>query len=185
MLIDAREVWLKDGEKLVLRSPQETEAVIFLTMLKTTTAESYRNMGQPPGSWDNFPVEKEAGILKAFAESPARFMISAFAQDGRIVGNLGVFGVEGRPFLSHSARIGMGVIGAYQNRGLGTQLLRTAIFEAKAKGFHRLELTVRTFNRGGISLYEKCAFRRIGYLRDAAFFDGAYHDEYAYELLLK
>jgi RimJ/RimL family protein N-acetyltransferase len=185
MLIDAREIWLKDGEKLVLRSPHESDAQTLLTMLKTTTAESYRNMNKAPGSWDAFPVEKEMGILKAFADSQSRFMISAFADDGRIVGNLGIFGVEGSPFLSHSAKLGMGIIATYKDRGLGTQLMRTALLEAKAKGFHRIELSVRTFNQPGISLYEKCGFRRIGYMRDVAFFDGAYHDEYAYELLLK
>ncbi len=185
MRIEARDVWLKGGEKLVLRSPGESDAQTLLAMLKVTAAESYRNLNQAPGSWDHFPVEKEAGILKAFSESQSRFMISAFASDGRIVGNLGIFGVEGSPFLSHSAKLGMGVLATYHDRGLGTQLLRTAIFEAKAKGFHRFELTVRTFNQAGISLYEKCGFRRIGYLRDVAFFDGAYHDEYAYELLLK
>jgi RimJ/RimL family protein N-acetyltransferase len=184
MLIDAREVWLKDGQKLVLRSPVEVDAAALLVMLKTVNSESYRNLNHASGAWNDFPLEKEEGILRTFASSDSRFMISAFAEDGRIVGNIGVFGIEDSVFLKHSARIGMGIRDEYKNRGLGTQLMRTAMFEAKAKGFHRLELTVRTFNRLGIALYEKVGFERIGRLREVALIDGEYHDEYSYDLIL-
>lgn len=51
-------------------------------------------------------------------------------------------------------------------------------------GIRRLELTVRTFNAPGISLYEKLGFRRVGILNSAALIDGKFVDEYMYERLL-
>ncbi len=51
-------------------------------------------------------------------------------------------------------------------------------------GFHRVELTVRTFNDSGIALYEKAGFKRVGLLKDVAFIDNAYVDEYLYQLIL-
>ena len=185
MNVEAREIWLKDGEKLILRSPKPEDSAVLLEFLKTTNAESYRNMNKSPGYWDSYTIEKEAEILANFIQSKTSFMIAAFTADGKVVGNIGFFGFTNNPFTSHSGSVGMGIINAYQNRRLGSQLLRTLMFEAKALNYHRLELTVRTYNESGIALYEKTGFRRIGLLKDIAFIDGAYVDEYAYDLILQ
>ena len=184
MLIEPREIQLKGGEKITLRSPRATDAENLLAHLKASFRESHRNMNTPPDYWENFPVEKEREILSAFETSPSKFMISAFDREGAIVANLGCFGNETSPYLKHNARIGMDAVVAYQNRGLGTALLKTAIQEAKKSGLHRLELTVRTFNTAGITLYEKTGFKRTGHLKHVAFIEGEYLDEYSYELLL-
>ncbi len=182
MIIEAREVWLKDGEKLTLRSPIANDANALLENFAIVAGESYRNMNQPKDYWTDFPVAKEVGILEAFAHADNRFMVSAFTADGTIVGNIGCFG--GEYFSKHSARIGMGIRESYSGRGLGNQLLRTVIFEASAKGFTRLDLTVRTFNAAGIALYEKVGFKRVGHLHSVAMIDGEACDEYQYELVL-
>ena len=63
--------------------------------------------------------------------------------------------------------------------------MQTVIFEATAKGFKRLELTVRTFNAAGIALYEKVGFERVGHLHRVALIDGELYDEYQYERMLR
>ena len=181
MKIDAREVWLKDGEKLILRSPTPDEAETLLSHLKVMFRESYRNMNGPADRWDTFPVEKEREILEGFANDTWRFMISAFTKDGAIAGNLTCMGDQGA-FQKHCATLGMGMLSQYQGRGLGNQLLQTAKFEAAKAGFRRLELNVRTFNKPGIALYEKIGFTRCGHLHEVALIDGEYFDEYVYEL---
>ncbi len=182
MLISSKEIKLKNGKSIVLKSPAPDDAQNLLNHLKNLFNQSYQNMNHPKNSWDNFSIEEEAKILVDFASSSSKFMISSF--DGeRIIGNLGCFGVGG-DFLKFNARIAMGLQKEFHNVGLGTSLLNYAIESAKQNKIHRLELTVRTFNEGGIALYEKVGFRRIGLLREIAFIDGVFYDEYMYEMIL-
>ena len=78
----------------------------------------------------------------------------------------------------------MGLEKEFHNLGLGTALLNYAIDISKKNKTHRLELTVRTFNESGISLYEKVGFRRVGILKDTAFIDNEFCDEYMYEMII-
>lgn len=182
MLIGRKTVSLKDGRTVDLKSPEAKEAALLLTHLRTVFRESYRNMNHPADHFDGFSDDKEAEILQSFAVSNSQFMISAFYQN-QIVGNLGCFG-KGGEFLKHSAHIGMGITQKFCGTGLGTAMLKYAIESARANGFHRLELTVRAFNQPGIKLYEKCGFELVGRLKDMAFIDGEYHDEFYYQLIL-
>jgi RimJ/RimL family protein N-acetyltransferase len=182
MLIQAERVELKNGEIVLLKSPESSDAEKLLRHLKRVFGESYRNMNHPPSYWDNFPVADEEKILADFAASPSKFMVSAFSDD-RIVGNLGIFGSPGE-FLKHNARLGMGIEKAFCGIGLGSALIQKALRHARDVNFHRIELTVRSFNDAGIKLYEKTGFERVGLLKDAAFIDGRYYDEYMYQILL-
>ena len=68
----------------------------------------------------------------------------------------------------------MSVRRAYCGLGLGTDLMRYALAVAAAEGFHRVELSVRTYNVAGIALYEKFGFERVGLLKHVARIDGSY-----------
>lgn len=182
MLVESKIVKLKSGQIITLKSPEASDAQELLRHLKCVMTESYRNMNNPPGYFDKFPVEEEEKILKDFSMSSSKFMVSAFYEN-QIIGNLGVFGSVG-DFLKHNARIGMGLEKKFFGLGLGSALLVHALAEAKRSHFHRIELTVRTFNEAGIKLYEKVGFERVGLLKHAAFIDGNYCDEYSYQLLL-
>lgn len=182
MLIQQKAVSLNDGRTVNLKSPEPADAARLLAHLQVVFRESYRNMNFPAGHFDNFPIEKEAEILQNFVDSKNRFLISAFHQD-RIVGNLGCFGKDGE-FLKHSAHIGMGINREFCGVGLGSAMLLHAIESAKTIGIRRLELTVRAFNQPGMKLYEKCGFEQVGRLKDMAFIDGEYHDEFYYQLIL-
>lgn len=183
MLIAAKEVKLKNGKYIILKSPVPDDAEKMLSHLKNVFNRYYQNMNHKKNHWDHFAVEDEAKILSDFALSPNKFMITAFNQN-EIVGNLGCFGMGG-DFLNLNARIGMGLETEFQSIGLGTALLNYAIEQAKLLKFHRLELNVRTFNKTGIRLYEKVGFRQVGILKETALIDEKFYDEYLYELLLK
>lgn len=183
MLIHAKEVKLKNSKSITLRSPEPEEADELLKHLKKLFHQSYQNMNQDKNFWDSFPVEDERKIIADCVTSSSKFMLSAF-HDDNIIGNLGCFGMGG-PFLKFNARISMGIEADFQNIGLGTALLYYAIEMAKQCKLHRLELSVRTFNTAGIFLYEKVGFRRVGILKDTAFIDGKFCDEFMYEMILK
>ncbi|MBL7554900.1 MAG: GNAT family N-acetyltransferase [Bdellovibrionaceae bacterium] len=182
MIIEPKEIKLKSGKVLVLKSPQPEHAQNLINHFKNLFNHSYRNMNMNKNFWDTFAVEEEVKILTDFSTSPSKFMISAFDGD-KIIGNLGCFGMAGE-FHKYNSRIGMGLEKEFHNLGLGTALLKYAVEISKKNKIHRLELNVRTFNEPGISLYEKSGFNRVGILKEVAFIDGNFCDEYVYEMII-
>jgi RimJ/RimL family protein N-acetyltransferase len=182
MLIEPQSTVLKNGQSVILKSPEPSDAGKLLSHLKVVFGESYMNMNHSANHWDHFPVADEEKILADFAASSSQFIVSAFFED-KIVGNLVFFGSPGE-FMKHSARLGMGVEKKFCGIGLGSALLQYALNQGRKLKFHRVELTVRSFNEAGIKLYERTGFERVGLLKDVAFIDGRYCDEYMYQILL-
>ena len=63
-----------------------------------------------------------------------------------------------RPLLAHSGVLGMGVVATHRGRGIGAALMDRTLADAKAKGFTRIELTVRADNERAKRRYEKFGF---------------------------
>ncbi len=182
MIVESKEIELKTGQIITMRSPDAGDAEMLLRHLRSVFAESYLNMNHPSDYFDKFSVAEEEKILADFAASPSKFMLSAVCEN-EIVGNLVVFGSAGE-FLKHNARLGMGLEKKFCGLGLGSALLEHALGQSKRFNFRRIELTVRTFNEAGIRLYEKVGFQKVGLLKSAALIDGRYVDEYMYQILL-
>ncbi len=181
MKVKPHEIVLKNGEKVTLRSAAVSNAENLLRHLRITHTESYKNLNQSVNFWSQFSVSDEEKNLTDFESSQSKFMLVADFE-GQIVGGLGFVGQQSE-FLKHSARIGMSIQHSFCNSGLGTEMMKYALSRGKEGGFHRVELTVRTYNLAGIALYEKSGFKRIGLLKDIAFIDGQFVDEYSYQLI--
>lgn len=182
MKIDDKEISLRDGRKITLRSAGPADAANLLRHLQVAHAESYRNMNQSALYWQNFSVADEEKILTDFEKAPNKLMLVALAGE-RIVGGLGLVGYQAE-FTKRSASIGMSIQKEFQGTGLGTAMMQYMLLQARAAGFRRVDLTVRTYNTAGIALYEKSGFERIGLLKDMAFIDGEYVNEYSYQKIL-
>jgi len=180
--INERIVTIKDKQKLVLRSPEAKDAGNLLNFMRRLYRESYMNLNHPAGRYDSYTIEKEETILCDFLESNQKFMIIA-EHDGVIIGQLGLVAL-GPSFTKYSAHIGMGVKQKYQERGVGNALLKYSLKSAKENHFHRIELTVRSHNYPAIALYEKYGFEKVGTLKENAFIEEKYYDDYLYQLIL-
>ncbi len=182
MEIQPKEIQLKNGRKITIRSVKPSDAENMLTHLFTSHSESYKNMNNSAEFWKSFPVEQEKTILADFEASDSKFMITAI-YEGRIVGGLGFMGAQGQ-FHKKNGSLGMSIQNEFSNLGLGTQMMEFAIEAARNCGFHRMELSVRTYNEAGIALYEKVGFQRIGLLKEIAYIDGEFVDEFSYQFIL-
>jgi RimJ/RimL family protein N-acetyltransferase len=182
MKIHPIEVKLKNGTKATLRSAQPNEADKLLAHLCIAHSESYQNVNQSAEYWQKISVAEEQKILTDFENSNSKFLLIAVV-DEKIVGGLGFVGYQAE-FVKHSGQIGMSIQKAYSGHGLGTEMMNLCLKTAKNHGFHRADLTVRTYNKAGIALYEKVGFQRVGLLKDAAKIDGKYVDEYSYQVIL-
>lgn len=182
MIVEPREVLLRDGTPVTLRSPRGADAQAMLAYVRGLLAESSRNMNHWETGFDQMTEEEEAAILEQYAADAHGFMIAAFMPEGPIVGMIGVT-VDGRGRLAHCGTIGMGARAAHHGQGLGQALLEAAIAAADAAGVWNLRLYVRTFNTPAIKLYEKCGFTQMGVLRQMAVVEEGFADEYVYQRL--
>ncbi len=182
MKVIPKKINLKDGRNLTLRSATPGDAENLLRHLRITHAESYKNLNQSTAYWQEFTTIEEEKILAGFESASEKFMLVA-VYDGRIVGGLGFWGYQSE-FVKRSAGIGMSIQKEFCGSGLGTEMMYFMINQAKQMGFHRIDLTVRTYNEAGIKLYEKVGFERVGLLKDAAFIDEEYVNEYSYQKIL-
>ncbi|MCB9450789.1 MAG: GNAT family N-acetyltransferase [Anaerolineaceae bacterium] len=113
-------------------------------------------------------------------DSRAGFVICL--PDGTVTGEVVINQIDTD---NHRANIRIALFAEqYFGQGLGTEALRLMVdYGFKTLKLHRIELGVYAFNPRAIRVYEKLGFKREGLLRDALFYDDAYHDEIVMSLL--
>ncbi len=144
--------------------------------------EVLRFMPEVGGETDNltfgkeglpYTISEEQDYLRSVAEDPHSVMLGAFC-GGELVGTASLTGLSGR--MSHRAELGICVLKAYWNQGIGSALLSSLNSFAAGNGIELISLEVRSDNAAAIHLYEKYGFVKTGYF--PAFFKigDTYHD---------
>lgn len=124
------------------------------------------------------PYQSADDVRRAIEAQGSSVTALVAVMDGRIVGDVGLHGFQGR--RAHAGMIGMGVHDDYIRRGIGRALLGEIIVIAEDwLNLRRLELTVYTDNQPAIRLYERFGFQVEGTLRDYAYRAGRYVDAHA------
>src|SRR4051794_30564182 len=113
------------------------------------------------GEWIGTELPLRPGWQDRFRQAVASPNVAWFVVGvgGNVVG--GIF-VDDQGGLAH---IGMAIIDGHRGRGLGAQLLDTAISWARDKGCHKVMLEVWPHNARARALYERAGFVEEGYLR--------------------
>ena len=89
-----------------------------------------------------------------------------------------------RETRAHCGTLGMGILPAYRDKGLGARLMQQTLDAARQCGLHRIELSVHGDNARAIALYEKIGFVHEGRARDAVLIDGRYSDSLNMAIIL-
>ncbi len=106
-----------------------------------------------------FTVEEEAAHIKQAENSCDEIMLVA-KDNGRIVGDAGLSRLPRR--MQHRGDLGIAVLRAYWNKGVGHLLLDAIIRFARENSFDGIDLQVRSDNASAIHLYEKFGFQKLG-----------------------
>lgn len=121
-------------------------------------------------------TEKQKERLRSMGESQNQEMFVAEVE-GEIVGYIvGRGGSANRN--RHALYIVTGVLKGYWGRGIGKQLMQALESWATENNFHRLELTVMSYNKRAVALYTKCGFEQEGIKRDSLLVNGKYVNEF-------
>ena len=129
------------------------------------------------------PIEQVRGFILSNIKNNLFPQVVA-VDNGKVVGWCDVMMVSDRPVHAHAGFITIGIIPEYRGKGVGKQLMQSAIDAAKAKGLTRLELIVREENVNAVSLYKKMGFEIEGLKRNANRVDGVYENAYVMGLLI-
>lgn len=134
--------------------------------------------------WDTRGAEHSADELLA---GDANFTVWAIEVDGTFAGSIQA-SEEPDADYRHAA-IDIFVSTGFQDRGIGTDALRTLVrYLIDIRGHHRLTIDPATSNARAIRTYEKVGFRPVGVMRgyergkDGTFHDGLLMDLLAGEL---
>ena len=131
--------------------------------------EVLRFMPEVGGETDNltfgmeglpYTISEEQDYLRSVAEDPHSVMLGAFC-GGELVGTASLTGLSGR--MSHRAELGICVLKAYWNQGIGTRLFQELIKIAEDhENILQMELEFIEGNSRARALYEKMGFRITG-----------------------
>ncbi|GEP58125.1 GNAT family N-acetyltransferase [Reyranella soli] len=120
------------------------------------------------------PLEQmRAFVLNNINERWPQFVVVA---EDEIAGWCDVLPNPRRTVSLHCATLGMGLLPKYRGQGIGRKLMQRTIDAALARGFTRIELTVRETNVNAIALYRSFGFETEGLHRKAVCIEGRYEN---------
>lgn len=174
MRIEVKNIILKNGQNITLRSPEKSDAQAVLDNMKITCGETHFMVWYPEEL--ERPLEMEENFLDSVCQDKKSFMIAAFDGD-KLIGCASLMKM-GEPLkYQHRGGLGISIQQKYCNDGLGTLMMKELLTYAK-QNFEQVELGVYDDNIRAIHLYEKLGFQRCGVLpRVFKLKDGSYHDE--------
>lgn len=164
---------LKNGKEVCIRQAVPEDAELLLQAIKTYIPQSdYIPKLEEELNWS---IEQTGEWINSFSVQEQSLLLVA-EYEGQIIGNIDLTGSR-RKVMEHTAVIGMGMINAWRNSGLGTALLRTVIEWAKQNPVLELIwLQVYVANTLGLSLYRKMGFVANGIIQGFFKQDGQYFD---------
>jgi len=169
-----REVLLKTGEACLLRSLEPSDAREALAVCRKAAGETLHMM-RYEDEW-TMTAEQEAAFIDKQRNDPKALMLGAFV-DGRMAGTAIFQSVHPGDRARHRAGVGISILKAYWNRGIGTAMMRALIDAAKGTALEQLELSVVSTNESAVRLYERCGFETYGrHPRMMKYRDGTYAD---------
>ena len=104
--------------------------------------------------------------LRWFRQHQAGYPIIVAEFDGKVVGWACLSPWSGRPAYAETAETSFYVKSEYRGRGIGRELKRRVIKEARQLGFHSLIAQVAAGSAASLHLNEVLGFKRVGTLRE-------------------
>lgn len=171
MIFAAKEITLKNGKTIVLRSPSIDDAEQMISFLKMIYTES-EFLARYPEEVD-IALPDEIKFLQTCLDSSNELMIVAIA-DGVIAGNCHISFMRSIK-TRHRAEVMISLRKEFWGFGLGTAMFTEVINLAKDKGIFQLELEVIEGNERALALYRKTGFEIIAEHPDAYLYkDGSF-----------
>jgi ribosomal protein S18 acetylase RimI-like enzyme len=162
----------KDGKEVILRTPKWEDLDDFLDYINSLVEE-----GADIVRDEKVTRDQEAdwlGTMLARLEKGERFSLVAEV-DKKAISISELWRKKG--YSSHVGGVAIGISKRYRDIGIGTQLMKILISQAKIMGLKILTLEVYSTNKRAIHVYEKMGFTETGRIPKGLYRNGKYIDE--------
>lgn len=169
----------KKGNEVVFRYPTPTDfADMYSFACDIGSEDTFVALDAPPTEAEEHDFfermirevkEKESIYLMAYVDG-------AFAGNGRVN--------RGKGRHRHTGSMGISLRSAFRGGGIGTELMKSLIDEARTLGLRLLTLTCFETNAPALHVYEKLGFQKAGVIPGAIAYKGQYIGEVHYYLPL-
>lgn len=163
MYYEARQFELKNGEKVLFRSPVIEDAQALLNYLRQTSGETPYLLRTPEEC--TLTLEEERQIIAGWLESPGECHIICEVA-GKLAGAC-MFSRKTKVKNCHRALLGIALFKDYWGMGIGTHMIAELCRLAEEAGIAQIELEVIEGNERAMALYEKMGFMVTGAIPDA------------------
>lgn len=177
-----KEVKLKSGKVVLIRQAESKDAEKLLRCIQNYIPQS-EFIPKLEEEMTCNPEETQEWIRSFSGITNSLLLVAEF--ENNIVGNIDLTGSK-RQIMQHTAVIGMGMLPEFQNSGLGTALLSTAIDWSKKNAvLELLWLQVYTENVLGVNLYKKMGFEESGIIKNFFKSKDSYSDQLTMSISVK
>ena len=179
---EPKKVELKNGKIVLIRQATILDAERLLNCIKQYVPQS--DYIPKYGHEITLTLRQEEDWINSFIINDNSLLL-VVEFDNQIIGNIDLTGSR-REIMEHTAVIGMGMLGEWQNVGLGTMLLSLTVDWAKQNPILELIwLQVYTANVSGMGLYHKMGFQENGVIKNFFKQDGSYFDNLTMSMSVK
>ena len=174
MIFEGKEVIVKNGTKVLIKTPSVDDAEELLKVHNQILRETEFVLSAPEDP--ELSIEEEKAFIEKNINGNGYFLVVYI--DGKIAGMSGIN--FNRHFRArHKGSIGISLLKEYWNLGIGSALFEIMLDLAnKQEGIEILTLEYVSGNDRGRGLYQKFGFKPYGVCPKALKFkDGTYGDE--------
>ena len=165
--------YAKAGRKVVLRTPKWEDLDDLLELINSLVDEK-ANISRTKKVSREEEIDWLSGVLSRLEKDETFYLVADV--DGKVVGtselNRRSGGYEG-----HVGVIGIAIKKGFRDAGIGTEMLKALIDQARTMGLKVITLSAFATNKRAIHVYEKVGFVQTGRIPKKFFKDDEYIDE--------
>ncbi len=158
MVFEEKEVVLKNGQRVIFKTPEVEDAECMLKYIIQACGES-EFLGKYPEEWEKTTAERERKWIENLRKSQNTFMIACYF-DGKIIGNCEINTLQGMKH-GHRSSVAIAILKDYWGLGIGSAMFCELIKEAERRKTEIIELDYIEGNDRGVALYEKFGFKTV------------------------
>jgi RimJ/RimL family protein N-acetyltransferase len=170
----------EDKRKVILRTPKWEDLDDFLELINSLVAERADIIRAESVSREE-EIDFLARVLSRLEKDELFFLVAEV--DGKVVASSEIDRRSG--YEEHVGVIGIAIKSDFRDLGIGTEMMKALIKQARKWGLKVLTLTAFASNNRAIHVYERVGFVQTGRVPKKIFKEGKYVDEIVMTKLLK
>lgn len=169
-----------DKREVILRTPRWEDLDDFLKLINSLVEERAEILRSELVSREE-EIEFLSRVLSRLEKDELFFLVAEV--DGKVVASSEINRRTG--YEEHVGVIGIAIKSGFRDLGIGTEMMKTLIKQARKWNLKVLTLTAFASNSRAIHVYEKVGFVQTGRVPKKHFKDGKYIDEIIMTKLLE